>query len=214
MSLKAGLDHLILGAPDLDRAVAEVASRLGATPAPGGVHPTMSTANALLGLGGRAYLEVLAPAPGHASPGDMARQLAELPRPSLVYWAAQAADLDAVAAAARTAGLRPQGPTPGSRETPDGVLLQWRMLMIGGHDFGQFVPFFIDWGATPHPVTTSPSGPVLRRFSVAHPRAAELERVYRALGLDTPVTEAAEPLMTAEIDGVDGPAVLTGPHLV
>lgn len=201
MTLHASLDHLVLGAPDLEGGIREVAARLGVAPVSGGVHPAIGTANALLSLGDRVYLEVLAPAPGHGERAGLAQQLAGLPGPALVNWAAQASDLDAVAAAARAAGLDPVGPVPGSRRTEAGELLEWRMVFIGGHDFGTFVPFFLDWGATPHPATTSPTGPGFIRFSVAHPRAAELRRIYRALELDTDVDDGATATMTAEIEG-------------
>ncbi|TAL38338.1 VOC family protein [Phenylobacterium sp.] len=207
MTPGVALDHILFGAPDLEVGVREVTARLGATPAPGGVHPTMGTTNALLSLGGGVYLEVLAPAPGHTELRGFGQQLAGLETPALVNWAARASDLEAVAAAATAAGLAPLGPVPGSRRTESGDLLEWRMLLIGGHDFGTFIPFFIDWGATPHPSITSPTGPRLVRFSVAHPRAAELAGLYRALGLEIEVAEDASPLFNAEIEG----AVLTGP---
>ena len=210
MTLDVSLDHLVLGAPDLAAGVRVVAALLGVTPASGGVHPTMGTANALLSLGGGVYLEVMAPAPGQAEPSGNGRQLAGLPGPTLGMWAARVADLDAVAAAARAAGLNPRDPIPGSRRTEAGDLLEWRMLFIDGHDFGTLVPFFIDWGATPHPSTTSPAGPRLTRFSVAHPRAAELRRIYEALGLDIDVADGPV-RMTAEIEGANGPAILAGP---
>lgn len=207
MTLEVALDHLLFGAPALDVGVREVTARLGVAPAPGGVHPTMGTTNALLSLGGGVYLEVLAPAPGHTELRGFGQELAGLQTPALVNWAARASDLEAVAAAATAAGLAPFGPVPGSRRTESGDLLEWRMLLIGGHDFGTFIPFFIDWGATPHPSITSPAGPRLLRFSVAHPRAAELSGLYRALGLEIEVAEGANPRFTAEIEG----AVFTGP---
>jgi len=207
MTLRVALDHLLFGAPDLDGGVREVTARLGVAPAAGGVHPTMGTANALLSLGGGVYLEVLAPAPGQTELRGFGRELAGLETPAIVNWAAQASDLAAVAAAATAAGLVPSGPVPGSRRTEAGELLEWRMLLIGGHDFGTFVPFFIDWGATQHPSITSPAGPRLLRFSVTHPRAAELSGLYGALALDIEVAEGATPRFTAEIEG----AILTGP---
>lgn len=207
MTLDVRLDHLLFGAPDLEGGIREVTARLGVAPAPGGVHPTMGTTNALLSLGGGVYLEVLAPTPGETELRGFGRELAGLEAPAIVNWAAQASDLEAVAAAAAAAGLAPFGPVPGSRRTEAGDLLEWRMLLIGGHAFGTFVPFFIDWGSTPHPSATSPIGPRLIRFSVAHPRAAELSAVYRALGLDIEVAQGPDPRFTVEIDG----AVLTGP---
>lgn len=207
---QAVLDHVMLGAPDLAQGERDVATRLGVVPEPGGVHPGLGTANALLSLGGRAYLEVIAPAPGQPVGGGRTAALAKIDGLAIQTFAASAPNLDAVAEAARRAGLSVRGPAPGSRRTPDGRLLEWRSLAITGHDFGDFVPFFIDWGATPHPATTSPGGAVLTAFRVTHPQAAELSRIYRALGLAVPVT-AGPAAMTAEIAGTKGKVVFTGP---
>lgn len=55
------LDHIILGCNDLDAGIRFVQERIGVRAAPGGVHPDRGTANALLSLGDRHYLEIMAP---------------------------------------------------------------------------------------------------------------------------------------------------------
>jgi glyoxalase-like protein len=204
------LDHVMLGVSDLALGGKAVEALTGVSPRVGGVHPGRGTANALMSLGGRTYLEVIAPAPGQPIAGPMAQQLAALKAPDIRTFAMATSDLEGVAAAARRAGLTVEGPDPGSRRTPDGQLLQWRTLGVGGHDFGGFVPFFIDWGTTPHPATTSPAGVELTRFRVIHPRAVELRRIYQALGLGIEVTAGVQPLILVELKGPNGPVVLSG----
>jgi hypothetical protein len=203
------IDHIQLAASDLAAATADVAARTGVAPKPGGVHPGRGTANALMSLGPRTYLEVIAPAPGQPATTPMARSLAATRGLSVRTFAVASADLDAIAAAARRAGLTAEGPAPGSRQTPGGQLLRWRSLEIGGHGFGEFVPFFIDWGDTPHPAITSPAGVRLEGLRVVHPKAVELKRIYAALGLDVPVEAGPQARFVMTLAGPKGRVAYT-----
>ena len=64
----AELDHLVVAAANLAAGIAFVAELTGVTPQPGGKHVAMGTHNALMRLGERAYLEVIAIDPDGATP--------------------------------------------------------------------------------------------------------------------------------------------------
>ena len=139
------LDHLLWGAPSLEKGIAWMKERTGLEAMVGGRHPGQGTMNALLSLGPRRYLEIIGPDPEQPDARnpriDAIRALTE---PRLIGWAAGAGDLAAVAARARSAGLEVIGPVPGSRKRPDGTTLQWRALAIVQPQ-DPLLPFFIEW---------------------------------------------------------------------
>src|SRR5438270_9647059 len=86
------LDHLLLGVADLDRGIEWVERRTGVRAAIGGTHPGAGTRNALLSLGARHYLEIIAPDPAqHAYKFQI--DLRPLTEPHLITWAAATNDI-------------------------------------------------------------------------------------------------------------------------
>jgi len=197
----APLDHLLLGAPDLDSAIAWFEKATGVRPAIGGSHPGMGTRNALVSLGGRQYLEVIAPDPAQTT-FNFQIDVRTLPEPRLVTWAAASHELDTVVSKARSAGLSVFGPRDGSRVRPDGTTLRWRSAGVLA-DFRTAtvdpVPFFIAWAAgSAHPAADAPAGCRLTAFELRHPDAARLRGLFTTLAIDIVVA----PAQTAEIIAV------------
>ena len=184
--------------------MAEAGRLFDSSAAPGGAHPGLGTRNALLSLGESVYLEVIAPDPEQVLTGTLGARLATLSAPGLITWAAATPDLESVASGAAGLSLSVRGPVPTERRAPDGTVLRWRLLFVGGHGFGGLVPFFIDWMDTPHPARTSPAGGRLTTLEIRSPDADPLNGLYRALGLDCEATAGDEPGLTARIETETG----------
>ena len=66
------------------------------------------------------------------------------------------------------------------------------------------VPFFIDWGQSPHPSHTAPQGAALVALSAEHPDDERARRALRLLGLDVPVTHGPHASLIAVVEGLRG----------
>lgn len=207
-SVPANLDHLLLGTADLEEGVAWVADRLGVEAAFGGRHANLGTANHLLSLGSDVYLEILGPDP-EAPPRDepLPFGIEGLAEPRLVTWAARGSDLEALVARASSRGV-PLGPVrPGSRLRPDGSELSWEITAFATFLHDGLVPFFIDWGTTPHPARATPAGGRLISFRAEHPDPAAVRSTLESLDLALEVDEGPEPALVAGIRTLGGDEV-------
>jgi catechol 2,3-dioxygenase-like lactoylglutathione lyase family enzyme len=199
------LDHILLGCNDLDRGIAFVEDHTGVRAAFGGEHPGRGTRNALLSLGERHYLEIIAPDPDQPNVKDpLALHLRKLPDPQIVSWAAHPGDLGSFAKKLRDAGAAFEGPTPGSRKRPDGRVLQWRTLTLKDNP-SWLLPFFIEWSADSlHPSADAPAGCRLIRFEAVTPEPDKLAKTAAPLLLDIPVAKGAKSQLHASIVGPKG----------
>jgi hypothetical protein len=205
VSLPENLDHILLGAPELQAGIDFVEKQTGVRAAFGGVHPGRGTQNALLSLGERRYLEIIAPDP--AQPGaknPIASNLHSLKEPRLIAWAAHPGNVSAFAEKLRAAGIKFDGPTPGSRKRPDGQLLNWQIVSLADTASG-LLPFFIEWGRdSVHPSVDAPKGCTLLNFAAETPESEKLTATLKALDLGLPVKKAERPRLHAIISGPKG----------
>jgi len=202
------LDHILLGCSDLQHGIDFVENHTGVRAVFGGVHPGRGTQNALLALGERRYLEIIAPDPQQNVPERQSifKSLTE-PRP--IGWAAHPGNLDEFTAQLRANGVAFDGPQPGSRRRPDGRVLNWKTVNLKD-DHGGLLPFFIEWAAdSVHPSVDAPKGCTLQSFAAATPEQEDLLHAAKLVHLDLQVSLRDKPALQATITGPRGELALT-----
>jgi Glyoxalase-like domain len=209
------LDHVVLVCGDLERGAAVLAARLGVKPVYGGVHATGLTHNALVGLDGRRYLELLAPtgAPS-GSEDEWIRRARSATEPTvLTYCVRSPRPLSELAAQGRADGWTQTDVTSNGRRTPEGVRLRWRVLTPHVDGFGFSFPFFIDWLDSVHPSDALRSSgrdcPLrLVEFAVGHPAAEQLAASLRVAGVEMATFRADGATFRVSVHGPNGVVAL------
>ena len=195
---QAMIDHLVYGVVDLGEGVAELERRLGVRAAPGGRHQGRGTHNALLGLGGQTYLEVIARDPDQEPPaGSLPFGLETLAEPRLVGWAIRVHGIEDFVDRVRGAGFDPGEVKEMGRLRPDGVRLAWRLTQDPPKGCSALIPFVIDWLDNPHPSESAPSGATLERLSAEDPDPESVRGPLRALEAGIAVAEGPRPALIA-----------------
>lgn len=208
----AAADHLLWGVADLERGIAQLEKMTGVRAVIGGSHPGRGTRNALLSLGNKQYLEIIAPDPAQT---NFAFQfdLRKFAGPKLVTWAAASTDISGLVQQAKTSGLLVSGPMDGSRARPDGKLLKWKTLAVS-HQLAapevELVPFFIEWAAgSVHPSQDSPAGCRLTALTMEHPEPDKVRDLFLTLGIAVNVKRATRARLRAELQTPKGKVELS-----
>lgn len=218
---RSELDHLVVACADLEGGADWVEQQLGVRPEPGGQHVAMGTHNALLKLGARAYLEVIAIDPDGITPSrprwfaldepEMKAQLAAGPR--LITWAVRCESL--ANACARVPDL-------GEIMSMSRGDFRWNIAIpeTGSLAWGGVLPTAIQWiaaddGSMPHPCDVlDVSGCELVRLQLSHPAAVlgtgGIMGMFRALKIVGPVDLSPGPkTLAATIRTPRGDVVLS-----
>ena len=205
------IDHVIWAVPDLDEGARLFEELSGIKPAVGGVHPGRGTRNNVVSAGEKTYLEIIAPDPAQEpfNPEKypvkaFASKISEFNEPEVDMFVYSTDNLEAAAEKGRELGFEVVGPIEGSRKTPEGKLVRWTHVDFIGHDFGQFIPFAINWGESVHPSVTSPKGVLLTGVTIEHPRYEELGKIYKTLGVPARVVKGDFPVIIIHLKSPNG----------
>jgi hypothetical protein len=197
------LDHILLGCSDLDKGIEFVEKATGVRAAIGGVHPGRGTRNALLSLGERRYLEIIAPDPAQSEIAHFP-QIRSMTDPRLIGWAVHPPDITAVAKQFRENKVEFTGPDDGSRKRPDGTVLKWKTVNLADDRHG-LLPFFIEWSSdSVHPSKDVQAKCTLDFFSILSPDPQELASTLKRIGIDFPVQRSDRARLQAVITGPKG----------
>jgi len=205
------IDHLVFATPDLESGVLHIENLFGVQATPGGRHPRFGTHNALVSLGEHTYLEIVGPDPlRETEQMPEIFELSRLDRPQLVTWAAKSDDLGLLGARARRAGVDLGVVSTGSRMRPDGILLEWQLTDPYRDRMAGIIPFFIDWGTTPHPASSLPPSCQLMELTLSHSDPSSVENALEAVtDMPIPVTPSESRHMQATISTPNGFVTLT-----
>lgn len=201
--MPALLDHIILGCSDLDTGIEFVHDGTGVLPAMGGVHPGRGTRNALLSLGERRYLEIIAPDPAQMEIAHFP-QIRSMTDPRLIGWAAHPPDIAALAKRLRENKVEFTGPSDGSRKRPDGHILNWKTINLVDDRHG-LLPFFIEWSAdSVHPSKDADAKCTLDFFEILSTDPQEFAATLKHIGIDFPVQRSDKNRIQGMISGPKG----------
>ena len=211
--MRTVIDHLVVACADLAQGAEWAQQTFGVAPAGGGKHATMGTHNRLLRLGPRCYLELIAIDPDGIPPAqprwfdldNPALQQRIRSAPELVTWVAATDDIvEAVVKA----------PMLGEVSALSRGAFAWRFALTEGGrlNFGGVLPFVIQWDSAHPAESMEDSGCELLALNLAHPAAASVLELFRALRVSGPVEMGAGPRqLQARIRTPQGEVTLSSP---
>ncbi|QDP39134.1 VOC family protein [Radiobacillus deserti] len=191
-------DHIVYAAEDAEHAQKEYSVKRGLLTVKGGNHEKWGTYNYLCYLFNDSYIEWLSISDERkASKSDnpLIKQLYQVlqeRKSGGIQFALRTTDMDSMLNHFQTTGVEFEGPFAGSRQRPDGSVLEWRMLFPKSDVEGETLPFVIEWGSTVNK-PENPSFVNREKFSTIHlgvpnpqETANKLASIYQL--------EASEPL--------------------
>ena len=179
------LDHIVIGAANLEQGVTYVREMLGIEIPPGGEHVHMGTHNHLMQLGNEIFLEVMAINPKAVAPNRprwfglddpfVKAQLEHQPR--LLTWVVNTADITL---------LQQQSTFNfGAIASMNRGDIEWLITVPadGSLPGAGMLPTLIEWRNYPHPSNRYPDlGCSLQRLEIYHPNLDWLKLILESIG--------------------------------
>jgi hypothetical protein len=194
------LDHLVYATSDLEATCRDLETRLGVRASAGGQHPGRGTHNALISIGPRAYLEIIAPDPLQPEIRPVWFGIDQLTKPKLITWAVRVDELEALVKEI-SPNVRVGTVRSGRRKTPEGTTLSWQLTEPQLEEGVGLVPFLIEWSSRQHPAQSAITGPRLVQIRIEHPEPELIRKQLNPLRLEIVIEQGLSPALVAIFEG-------------
>jgi len=200
------IDHIVYCVQDLDLAMEWFEKQTGVRPQFGGYHTSMGTKNALVGLGGQRYLEMLAVDNNNKKidePRWMGVDL--ICKSQFTRWAIKSDQLKRDAQIINEFDDEFGQINGGQRLTSEDKLLKWEMVMPLAEPVVDLIPFMVDWGeSVVHPAENLNANVEFVSLQFAHPKPELIQPVFEKLGISCKIVECVKPGIFLEINTPNG----------
>ena len=188
------IDHLVIGAAELDKATKQIQSFIKAEFLAGGKHPLMATHNRLIKLQKSLYLEIIAADPSTSLPSSPPRKnrwfsldsnatrkrLSRAPQP--LCWVIAVNDIEKTSMHC--------GYNPGRIIEMTRGNFSWKITVSETGDLPEsgVLPIFIEWPNGKHPTKTMPESNIsLKKLTLFHPHPSGIKHILSKLNIDGPI---------------------------
>ncbi|KAL3912237.1 MAG: hypothetical protein SGILL_006962 [Bacillariaceae sp.] len=203
------LDHVVLAAPDLEKAMQQFEKLTGIAPTHVGPLQGLGAKTAHVGLDNNRYIEILAP--DDEDPGPLGEELKKLEDGSLTpyHYAIRSSEVSRLIEGYvyDVLGWDPDHIAM-VQALPDNSLRQWDLLTMYGHDMGGAAPYYVKWNDhARHPTASIPLNATLTLCKVRVPEHHDVHKLITGVGgLDI---EYGDPLLECILETPNGPVTFS-----
>ena len=212
LMIQSTIDHIVIGAADLEKATKSIEQFIKADFSSGGKHPLMATHNRLIKLQNSIYMEVISIDPGVTMPQSSGhkkrwfsldsrstkRRLSLAPQP--LCWVAA---VDNVEQAVSHCGYNPGKIIEVTRDD-----LRWRLTVPenGKLSFDGVLPILIEWPNGKNPAERMPESNVcLQQLTLFHSNPKKIKGILSKLNILGPINiELGEPRIQFSLKTASG----------
>jgi hypothetical protein len=212
------IDHLVIGAAELDKATKQIQDFIKADFLAGGKHPLMATHNRLIKLQHSLYMEIIAADPSASLPKNSTRKnrwfsldsnrtqnrLSRAPQP--LCWVVAVNDIEKTSMHC--------GYNPGRVIEMTRGNFSWKITISENGDLPEsgILPIFIEWPHGKHPTKTMPeSNMSLEKLTLFHPHPSVIKGILSKLNINGPIkVNLGEPKLQFTLKTPDNISVVFG----